>query len=219
MQQLTLPYRIAIVGLLVVAALWFAVLKPSNSGSAAPAPTAPGVTGLANDVAKAHGAVDASNAAAARTQTAADGAGSGGTAAGTSGTAVPQPVAKAHAKAKAKKPGLAADALASDPSRPLLSAVDAGKVVVLLFWNRKGSDDRATRDALRAVNRHHGKVVTRVVPIRDVGKYEAITLGAKILASPTVLVIGAKGKATSIAGFTQAREIDQTVADVGGKGF
>jgi hypothetical protein len=217
MQQLTLPYRIALVGLLVVVGLWFTVLKPSGGGTAAPAaaPTAPGVTGLTNDVAKAKGAVDASNAAAARSESAANAVGAtGGTSAhGSTGAA------KTAAAKKKAKSGLAADAIAGDPSRKLLSAVDAGKVVVLLFWNRQGSDDRAALAALRAVDTHGGKVVTRAVPIRDVGKYEAITLGAKILASPTVLVIGAKGKATAINGFTQVREIDQTVADVGGSGF
>jgi hypothetical protein len=218
MQQLTLPYRIALVALVAVAGLWFTVLKPSSGGTVAPAATAPGVTGLTNDVAKAKRAVDASNAAAARSESAANGVGA------TGGTAVAGSTAAAKAKAKAKakanaKPGLAADAVAGDPSRALLSAVDAGKVVVLLFWNHQGSDDRATHAALRAIDTHNGKVVTRTVPIQDVGKYEAITLGAKILASPTVLVIGAKGKATAISGFTQVREIDQTVADVGGKGF
>jgi hypothetical protein len=203
MQQLTLPYRIALVALVLVAGMWFAVLKPSSGATTAP--TAPGVTGLTNDVAKARGAVDAANGVGA----------TGGTAGGGS-TATTHKTAKPAKKAKSD---LAADAVASDPSRALLSAVDAGKVVVLLFWNRRGADDRAADAALTAVDKHKGKVVTRAVPIQDVGKYEAITLGARILGSPTVLVIGPKGKATAINGFTQTREIDQTVSDVGGKGF
>ena len=106
-----------------------------------------------------------------------------------------------------------------DPSRPLLASVDAGKVVVLLFWNKKASDDRATRQGLRSVNLHHGKVVASAVPIDDVGRYEAITRGVQVLESPTVLVIGAGGKARAITGYAQAKEIDQTVSDIGGKGF
>ena len=120
---------------------------------------------------------------------------------------------------KPAKPGLAADAAPGDPSRPLLADVDAGKVVVALFWNKEGSDDRATRRALRAVNHHHGKVVTTAIPVGEVGKYEAITRGAQVLESPTVLVIGAGGKARAITGYTQAQEIDQAVSDIGGKGF
>ena len=57
------------------------------------------------------------------------------------------------------------------------------------------------------------------MPIGDVGRYEAITRGVQVLESPTVLVIGAGGKARAITGYTQAKEIDQAVSDIGGKGF
>jgi hypothetical protein len=218
-EQLSLPYRIAIVALLAVAVLWFAVLRPKSGGDAAPAtPPAPGVTGLANDVSKAKGAVDASNAGAAATKAAADAA-AGATAPQPATTGKPAPAPKAAKPSKPAKPGLAADAAPGDPSRPLLADVDAGKVVVALFWNKNGSDDRATRNALRAVNRHHGKVVTTAIPVSEVGKYEAITRGAQVLESPTVLVIGAGGKARAITGYTQAQEIDQAVSNIGGKGF
>jgi hypothetical protein len=238
-EQLSLPYRIALVALLVVGALWFVVLRPKSGSEATPAATpAPGVTGLANDVSKAKGAVDASNAGAARTDAAANAVGSAGSAAKSTATkpaatakpAKPAAAAKpAKPKAAAKpalkpapkpaKPGLADDAAPGDPSRPLLADVDAGKVVVVLFWNKDGSDDRATRSALRAVDRHHGKVVATAIPVSDVGKYEAITRGAQILESPTVLIIGAGGKARAITGYTEASEINQAVSDIGGKGF
>jgi hypothetical protein len=234
-EQISLPYRIALVVLLAVGVLWFAVLRPKAGGDAAPATTpAPGVTGLANDVSKAKGTVDASNASAARTNDAANavGASPGSTTSAATaphaakpGKAARAAAAKAAAKAAPKaavKPattGLAADAAPGDPSRPLLADVDAGKVVVVLFWNKAGSDDRATRHALSAVDRHKGKVVTTAIPVGDVGKYEAITRGAQVLESPTILVIGHGGKARAITGYTQASEIDQAVSDVGGKGF
>jgi hypothetical protein len=129
------------------------------------------------------------------------------------------PVKPAAAPAKPAKPGLADDAAPGDPSRPLLASVDAGKVVVVLFWNQHASDDRATRRALRSIDLHGGKVVASAVPIADVGRYEAITRGVEVLESPTVLVIGAGGKARAITGYTQAKEIDQAVSDIGGKGF
>jgi hypothetical protein len=210
-EQLSLPYRIAIVALVVVGALWFVVLRPKPGGEATPASTpAPGVTGLANDVSKAKSAVNTANAAS--------GAGSTTTSAATPSKPAAAPKAAKPAP-KPAKPGLADDAAPGDPSRPLLADVDAGKVAVVLFWNKAGSDDRATRHALRAVDRHHGKVVATAIPVSDVGKYEAITRGAHILESPTVLVIGAGGKARSITGYTQVSEIDQAVTDIGGKGF
>jgi hypothetical protein len=211
--QLSLPFRIGLVAFVVVGAMWFVVLKPKPATTSQ---SAPGATGLANDVNKAKGAVDASNGSATATGNA------------TGGSTTTTPVApttpstgttKSGDATKAPKAGLAAAAVAGDPSRPLLAAVDKGKVAVILFWNSRASDDRATRQALRKVNLHHGKVVTRAIAISQVGKYEAITRGAQVLESPTVLVIGAGGKARSITGYTQASEINGLVTTVGGKGY
>jgi hypothetical protein len=212
--QISLPFRIGLVALLVVGGLWFAVLRPKPVTSE-PVTNAPGVPGLANDVTKAKGAVDASNAKTDATEAAANAADGSGTTAAPSSGAAPQ----TGAAPKPATPGLADEVVAGDPSRGVLSAVDAGKVAVVIFWNRKSSDDRATRQAVRRVDRHHGKVVTRAIPISQVGKYEAITRGAQILESPTVLVIGAEGKARSITGYAQTSEIDQLVGVVGGKGW
>src|SRR5262249_18432772 len=76
-EQLSLPYRIALVALVVVGGLWFVVLRPKSGGEATtpPATTAPGVTGLKNDVDKAKGAVATSNAAAAGSEAAANAVG------------------------------------------------------------------------------------------------------------------------------------------------
>jgi hypothetical protein len=87
-------------------------------------------------------------------------------------------------------------------------------VVVLLFSSRRGSDDAAVRAAVRAVPRHRGRVVVKQARLRTVGRYEAITRGVKILAAPTVLVIGAGPTARTITGFTTAGEIDQAVGDM-----
>jgi hypothetical protein len=240
--KISLPFRIVLIVALVFAVVWFLVLRPKPAAESEPAATPPGVTGLANDVAKANKAVDASNAAAARREAAANAVGGSSTTATTRpstttaakpgataakpgatsakpATAKPaKPVAPA-AVAKPAKPGLADDAAPGDPSRTLLASVDAGKVVVVLFWNKNASDDRATRRGLRSIDLHGGKVVASAVPIGDVGRYEAITRGVQVLESPTVLVIGAGGKARAITGYTQPKEINQAVSDIGGKGY
>jgi hypothetical protein len=208
--QISLPYRIGLVALLVVAGLWFVVLRPKPATQTTPVKTAPGVTGLTNDVKKAKGAVDASNKSADATNAAVNGV--GGSASTTTPSSGAAGAARKHAKSgKTPGPGLADDAVAGDPSRSVLASVDAGKVAVVLFWNRKSSDDRATRQALRGIDRHHGKVVTRAIPISQIGKYDAITRNAQIVESPTVLVIGAGGKARSITGYTQVSEINDLV--------
>jgi hypothetical protein len=213
--QISPPFRIALVALLAVCALWFTVLKPkdpADTAASTPTPTAPGVTGLGKDVDAAKGAAAASDAANAKVQAA-----TGGTSA-TSGNATAAtkaaPAAKspaAPAKSAPAKPK--AKAAKGDASPPLLRALDAKHAVVLVFWNRRGSDDRAVRRAVAAIDRHDGKVVVKVAPIAAVGRYEAITRGVQVLQSPTVLVIGSDHKARAIVGFTTTGELDQAVGD------
>jgi hypothetical protein len=217
--KISLPFRILLVVFVVFAAVWFVALRPKPVADVAPATTsAPGVTGLSTATDKAKSAVAAANAAAAAKEAAANAVGGSSTTTKPSATTA-KPVTPAGKPVKPAAPGLAADAAPDDPSRPLLASVDAGKVVVVLFWNKNASDDRATRQGLRKVDLHHGKVVVSAIPLAEVGRYEAITRGAQVLESPTVLVIGAGGKARAITGYTQANEIDQAVSDIGGKGF
>jgi hypothetical protein len=211
--QISPPFRIAIVAMLAVCALWFTVLKPKDPAADAPLPTAPGTTGLANDVNAAKGAAATSDAANAKVQSATGGAATSSAAAPkTAATAKPAASAKPAATAKAATPEAKA-AAATDPTKPLLSALDAKKAVVMLVYSHTGIDDRAVRKAVAATARHHGKVVVKAVPVGQVGRYEPITRGAEILQSPTVLVIAPDRKARAIVGFTTTAELDQAIAD------
>jgi hypothetical protein len=218
--QISPPFRIALVAMLAVCALWFTVLKPkAPAGDTAPLPTAPGTTGLANDVNAAKGAAKKSDAANAKVQDATGGTAAtttgttGTTTTGTStnGTTATKPAATAEAKKQADAKKQAAKT--TDPAAPLLTALDNKKAVVLLFWNSKGSDDRAVRRAVEAMNRRHGRVVVKVVPVAKIGSYEAITSDAEVMQSPTALVIGPNHKAHAITGFTTKAELDQAAGD------
>ena len=193
MSQISLPFRIALVAMLAVCAVWFTVLRPKPAADA-PLPAAPGTTGLAHDVAAAKGAAAASDAANARVQSA-----TGGTAAKSASKPATKGAANAAPKAATTSskaaPSVSHGAPAAkaktdtDPSAPLLRALDRDHAVVLLFWNRHGSDDRAVRQAAQSVDRRHGRVVVKVVPVASVGRYTAITKGVQVLEAPTVLVI------------------------------
>ena len=200
MDKISLPFRIVLIVALVFAVVWFLVLRPKPAADVEPAVTPPGVTGLANDVAKAnerrrrlerrrraqrgrgqrrrrlvhhrhHQAFGHERQARRHVRHPDRQAGH------RPSRAKPATPVKPAAVAKPAKPGLADDAAPGDPSRPLLASVDAGKVVVVLFWNKNASDDRATRRGLRSIDLHGGKVVASAVPIGDVGRYEAITRG------------------------------------------
>jgi hypothetical protein len=215
--QVSKPYQIALVALVVLAAAWFTVLKPKNE-AAAPPPPAPGMQGLGNAVDKAHGAVDASNASAQATTDAANAASDPTSAAAATPATGAKPAAAAPAVGSAAVKALAKSA-AGDPSRPLLREMASGKVVVLLFWNPKGAEDVAARDAVRAMHRRNGRVAVHVADIKDVGNYEAITSGVEVMQSPTILVMNEDNKAQTITGYTDSRTLDQVVGDVGAKSF
>jgi hypothetical protein len=226
--QISPPFRIAIVAMLAVCALWFTVLKPKDpAADSAPLPTAPGVTGLSNDVNAAKGAAKASDAANAKVQSATGGTAGTSTTGTTTTATAGKPAATtaeksvatgAHAAVDAKNGGVTAPtskqpATSTDPAAPLLSALDAKKAVVLLFWNAKGADDRAVRRAVAAMNRRHGRVVVKAVPVAKIGQYEAITSDARVMQAPTALVIGPDRKARAIAGFTTTAELNQAAGD------
>jgi hypothetical protein len=132
----------------------------------------------------------------------------------TQGTALPQVATPPAGQAA---PGPAAPAhSASDRSAPILRELDSGKVAVLVFWNPRAADDRAVRRAVGAVGRRHGRVTVHSSRIARVGDYAAITQGVEVLQTPTVLVIGPNRRARTIVGFTDTREIEQLVGDLGG---
>jgi hypothetical protein len=217
--QVSRPVLIALAAVLVFVVAHFTVLAPKSDSGSAPvsAPKAPGQQGLENAIGKADNAVAQSKASATRSEQAA------ATASGESTAAKPtrpKPVSKAKAVAAPKvssaKPVKPLPTLeAGDLSGPMLRDLADGKVVVALFFNAHASDDNAVLHAVRAANRRHGRVVVHSIPIDDVGKYDAITKGVRILQTPTVLVMGPDFKATTIVGYTDVDTIDQAVSDAG----
>ena len=211
--QLSLPYRIALLAMLAVGAVWFTVLKPTTPAPE-PATTASEPTGVAKPVAAAKDAAAASDASAAATQRATggtqSGAKTGGHAAATGAKQLPAAASAGNATAKAK-PAKAAST--TDRSAPLLRELDRKRAVVLLFYSARGIDDRAVRRAVDGVDRRGGRVVVKAVPVGRLGRYQAITRGAQVLQAPTTLVIAPGRTAKPVVGFTTTAELDQAVAD------
>src|SRR5215207_6845506 len=130
--QISPPFRIALVAMLGLVAVWFTVLRPKPvEPTPAPAPSA------------------------------------------TATPSSPKTAATPEAPAKSATPRTAARSAAlagiaqGDRSRPIVRALGDGKVVVLLFWNKAGADDRAARRAVAAADRHDGKVVVKTAAVRD----------------------------------------------------
>jgi hypothetical protein len=217
--------QIALVAFVLLAGMWFTVLKPkpeeasvatpaaaAPAAPAASAPVAPGVKGLTSAVDKAKAASATSDAANARTESAAAQASGETAAAGSTGSTATKKAAVAKTTAATKKTGAAKPAAAVDPSNRILAYLAKGKTLVILFYG-KGADDAAARKAVHRTALKDQRVVSAYIPIEKVGAYEAITSGVNVLTSPTVLVIGKGRKATSLTGFLEAGTIKQAVGD------
>jgi hypothetical protein len=218
--QVSKPVLIALVAAVALIGAKFTILRSNSGGGSTPAAaTAPGQTGLQSAIDKANNAVGVSKQSATQHEQAAAAA-SGDSTPATSSPSATKPSATPAARPAAKPAAKPLPKLADgDKSGPMLADLARGKVVVALFFNPHGADDNAALRAVRHANLHGGRVVVHSIPIGDVGDYDAITTGVQVLEAPTIIVMGPNHKARTIVGYTEVKEVDQTVGDIGGKAF
>ncbi len=213
MSQISPPLRILLVGSVLFLAAWMMFLRPGGgTDTAAPAPaTTPAASdtpasapGQAVDTAR-DAATAAEGAAAAR----AGEAPATGTAPGTSAAAgtTEAPVAAPASQDEVNTKGLPA---------AVAKAVEARKVLVMLFWNPKAADDRMVRAELRKVDRYDGRVVVHVADVDRIARYAPIAQGVEVEQSPSIVVVDGDRRATLMTGYTDAGSIQQAVADAVG---
>ncbi|UUY02665.1 hypothetical protein LRS13_18520 [Svornostia abyssi] len=225
---------IALVGVLAFAAVWFTVLRPKPAAeegaivtpvSQTPAATqaatpASSGNGVTDQPAKAQAAVDAATGQAASNQAAAEAAATGTPSAAastetpaTGATATPATDATSSAATATETPATNVTTEPGVPAgeRAVLRQLADGKVVVMLFWDKSGADDRAARRAVASATKGRKNVAVRLVGPDKVGSYEAITGGVTIAQTPTTLVIGPERKAVTISGLIDPLEIKQAI--------
>lgn len=237
--QLSRPYLIVLGAVVALAAAWMLLIRPhgQSSSTSSPAPSAPGVTGLANAVAKAHGAVRTSEqnakqlgaASAAASNAHAAGPSPAATTGGAVAPAAKAPGAKAPAKVTPAQ-GSKTPAPAAHPGTFRPAAVDhatlvgrdlqQGKVVVLLFWNPRGADDQVVLRQLQGISGKDKRVAVMQAQPSEVASFGSVTQGVQILETPTTLVIDRQGQADVITGLTDSTDISQAISDAekGGAG-
>jgi hypothetical protein len=89
-----------------------------------------------------------------------------------------------------------------------------GKVVLVLFWNPKGSDDVSVHKELGAVEKNLGKKIAVHYALADqVGSFGSITKAIQVNQTPTILMVNSKGLTTTLTGFTDAFAIEQTIKE------
>jgi hypothetical protein len=102
--------------------------------------------------------------------------------------------------------------------KPVVSAYDDGKAIVLLIEKRKGIDDRAVRGSVESL-RGRGDLAVFVVPAKDVSRYARITEGVQLDRVPALVVVRPKRlsegtpEATVSYGFRGPESVQQAVED------
>jgi len=86
-------------------------------------------------------------------------------------------------------------------------------VVALLFYNRRGSDDRAVQAAFKHLPHHRRAVLIATAPISQVARFGVVTHVVSVFASPTVVIFDRAGQPTTLVGFADRTEIQQRIDD------
>jgi hypothetical protein len=201
--------------------------------------SAPGVQGLSRAVNKAHGAVGTSQQNAKQLQErSAQASGekaspsSGGTTAPKAATAAPTgsvpSAAASHPAARTAVPSRpsvpktahskvsAPTGTAAQPSMQLKveAELKQGKIVTILFWNPKATDDLAVNHQLQSVgNKLRASVAVHDALASQVGAFGTIIRGVKVYGTPTVMIINKRGQAKTLTGYTDAYAIEQAISE------
>jgi hypothetical protein len=258
MAQLSRPYQIVLGVVAVLGLVWAVALRghssnpsepsPASPAKSAPAPTAasearaaaaptpvyhgaaPGVEGLTRAIAKAHGAVAASQQNAQRLQS------KSAQASGESHPASPAPsvaAVKGAAGAAATQRSIEAAALArraasraharsgssSHKGRSLVQIqvegeLAHGKTVMLLFWDPKSTVDREVRSQAEALaSGSKGSVTVHVALSRQVGTFGKITEVVHVYQTPTILIVNRRGVVSTLTGLTDVFALRQAVRE------
>jgi hypothetical protein len=96
---------------------------------------------------------------------------------------------------------------------PVKRALDADKVVVLLFWNARGSEDRAVKGAVDGISRRNGKVAVLTDTPRNVSRYTRVTGSEPVTQTPTVVVIDRGNNGRVASGYVDEASVEQLVVD------
>ena len=243
MAQISRPVQIALAVVALFAIVWVVALhrpggsssaakasaeqavaesnKASAAKSAATAPSAPGVAGLTKDIAKAHGAVAASQQNAKQLEQKSAQASSSAAPSASSTTLRVTKTAVAPAKTvKVTKSVTVSKSVpsgaAAAPSLARQHLVEAelkqGRVVVLLFWNPKGADDVADAQAVRQLAAHDHGIAVHVSAPSQVASFGSVTRGIQVYGTPTVLIVGKSGQTLTLTGLQDAYAIQQSIS-------
>jgi hypothetical protein len=122
------------------------------------------------------------------------------------------PPAATHKPARPARPAPAPRV--EDVPKAVADALAGGKVVVLLFAERRAADDVATSHHLGALSRLGGRVETFRAGIAEVGRYAGIVAELGVSQAPSVVIVRPDLKAVPpIEGYVDSQYLLQRVRD------
>jgi hypothetical protein len=188
--------------------------------AAAPTPVyhgpAPGVGGLTRAIDKAHGAVAQSQQEAHRVETSEPSAASSAAAPANhvSARTAAQPLATQPVHVHAVPPVAKHAAAVPSMQATVEHELHQGKTVLILFWDRHGSDDVAVHNALPALQHAlGGRVAIHSASAGQAGAFGTITHAVQVTQTPTLLIVNPHGQTTMLTGLTDAFAIQQAVTE------
>jgi hypothetical protein len=224
MGSLPKPLIGLLLGTVAFFAIWMVALKPSSSSSNGGSQG--GVGQYQSAINQAHQAVTTSNQANAKLGAPTATTSAKTTAPAPAKTAVKpaaktaaEPARKTAAKTKpAAKPAAepaaqSASAQAATAAKNVDSAIRAGKVVAVLFYNDAAADDRAMKNELAAIPTHHGEVFKVAVPVSQLIQFSALTQSVDISTAPELVLIDKARQASTLIGYADGVEIAQRIDD------
>jgi hypothetical protein len=250
MAQLSRPFQIVLVVFALFAAVWFVALRghtnSTSSSSTAPSASAPvatpsapakaakaaapggihhgsapGVEGLTRAIARAHGAVAASQRNVNRQEAIARHLEGKPNKAPVTTASKPTAVASAPVTHKAASPTATKPATASlAPERAVEAELHQGNVAVVLFWNPSGADDKLVHRELQqlaaspAAKRHGRGIAVHYAAASQIASFGSITRGVQVYGTPTLLVVDQQGKTSTLTGFTDVFAIEQAIDEL-----
>ena len=119
--------------------------------------------------------------------------------------AAPAPATKPHTTQTSPTTGVPSG------QRAVEGTLTHGKVALLLFWNPNGADDAAVHGQVRTVGHSHLPVVVYEGNAKDVASFGAITRQVPVYGTPTILIVGVKGRTSSLTGLQDAFAIEQAI--------
>jgi hypothetical protein len=94
---------------------------------------------------------------------------------------------------------------------PVQKALDAKKVVVVLFWNPRGIDDRSVKGSVDRLQHRGGKLAVFSDSVKHLSRYTRITAATNVSQTPTLVIVNRKGQAELQTGYLDYQTISQYV--------